>query len=148
VFQPSLDFLAGSCDYDCTICSHVCPNGALLPLAMADKHRLQIGTVELHENLCVVYKRGEECGACVEVCPTHAVYGEVREGTLYPVTDSDFCVGCGACENVCPQNPRAITVDALDEHGTALDPLSEDHPSAAPAPVQADPSLETEEFPF
>ncbi|MBT3287253.1 MAG: 4Fe-4S binding protein [Victivallales bacterium] len=144
VFQPALDYLAGACDYDCNLCSQVCPNGAILPLTVPEKKRVQIGMVYLHEDRCAVYQRGEECGACVEVCPTHAVYPEDRDGILYPVTDGDLCVGCGACENVCPQSPRAITIEALALHGTALDPLANDH-SASSAP---DPGLAEEDFPF
>jgi polyferredoxin len=150
LFQPALDFLAGACNYECNICSQVCPNGALVPLSVAAKKRVQIGTVQLHESRCVVYKRGEECGACIEVCPTHAVYGQNRDGILYPMTESDYCIGCGACQYVCPQNPRAITVDAMTQHATALDPHSASHPgNVEPAMPKADPNLDgAEDFPF
>lgn len=146
LYQPTLDYLQGFCDYECNVCSNVCPNGALIPLDLATKQRVQIGMVNLLEDRCVVYARKEDCGACIEVCPTHAVYGEDRDGVLYPVTDGELCIGCGACENACPQNPRAIVVDALAEHGTALDPSVRDH-SADSVPA-ADPNLGNEGFPF
>jgi len=146
LYQPTLDFREGCCDYDCNVCSQVCPSGALLPLDLEAKQRVQIGTVSLIKDRCVVYLRGEDCGACAEVCPTHAVYTENRDGVLYPVTDGALCVGCGACENACPQEPRAIVVEALAEHGTALDPLLRDH-SGGDLPTAA-PSFGGEGFPF
>ena len=124
IFQPRMDYLHGYCDYDCTTCSTVCPNGAIRPVAVEDKRLLQIGVVTLYKRRCVVYLRGEECGACAELCPTHAAYTVERDGILYPETDDSLCIGCGACEFACPQDPKAIEVAARVVHDTARPPFS------------------------
>ncbi|MFW6113315.1 MAG: NIL domain-containing protein [Actinomycetota bacterium] len=46
------------------------------------------------------------CGACVAVCPTHALYLD-RE-SMEVVFDQDECVACELCIKVCP--PRAMEV--------------------------------------
>lgn len=38
------------------------------------------------------------CGACIDVCPTEAIY---RKDDLVFI-DSEKCVGCGACVDACP----------------------------------------------
>lgn len=49
-------------------------------------------------------KRCIGCGACVEICPMHAV--RLVDGTAQ--IDASLCTGCEACADVCPQ--RAITM--------------------------------------
>ena len=38
------------------------------------------------------------CGACVEICPVHAIQME-RD---FPVVDKEWCIGCGVCAVPCP----------------------------------------------
>ena len=42
MMQPMMYFDKGFCNYDCTVCSDVCPNGAILPLSIEEKHRTQV----------------------------------------------------------------------------------------------------------
>ncbi len=42
--------------------------------------------------------------ACVEVCPTGALYADSRNGNVRKV-DQDNCIGCKACINACPYEP-------------------------------------------
>jgi ferredoxin len=129
--QPLLDFDQGMCEYDCTVCSDVCPNGALVPLSMDKKHTLQIGIAHFKRHNCIVRIDHTHCGACAEHCPTGAVHmvpwgrgrGRGRHskhaGLTIPQVEPELCIGCGACEHVCPATPKAITVTGLRKHDIA-----------------------------
>jgi L-aspartate semialdehyde sulfurtransferase ferredoxin len=45
-----------------------------------------------------------ECGACITICPTAALYIDL--GTRHIHFDADKCIACEACVPVCP--PRAM----------------------------------------
>lgn len=143
VLQPTMNYWAGYCDYECNRCGEVCPTSAIAPLPLDTKQLTQIGTVKLIEARCIVYDRKEECGACVEVCPTHAVYGEEVDRLLHPHLKIEHCIGCGRCENVCPQNPRAIFVEGVREHAQAQPPFYRDHPE-----IESGEPPEPQDFPF
>jgi ferredoxin-type protein NapF len=145
ILQPRLSFRHGFCEYDCQRCTTVCPNGALLPLALAEKQRTRLGVARLYKDLCIVYCRGEACGACMEVCPTHAVYARDDAGLLCPEMAPGACVGCGACEFACPVAPKAIEVHASAVHGRAAPP--HEVPSLPAPPASASPAS-TADFPF
>ena len=119
--QPCISFEHGFCNFDCTICTEVCPNGALKPITMNEKHLLQVGQVVFLEENCIVHTQGTNCGACAEHCPTGAVsmipHGDPEKGLTIPVTNTKTCVGCGACEYICPVQPfRAIYVNGNPTH--------------------------------
>lgn len=118
IMQPRMYFDNGFCNYDCTICSTVCPNDALIDLTMEQKHSLQMGRVIFVLDNCVVYTDGTRCGACSEHCPTQAVrMVPYKNGLTIPQTDPDICVGCGGCEYICPAVPvKAIYVEGNPVH--------------------------------
>ena len=42
------------------------------------------------------------CGACVNICPSQAIYFQPDEnGFLFPQIDQDKCIDCGQCQEVC-----------------------------------------------
>ncbi|MGL6225113.1 MAG: 4Fe-4S dicluster domain-containing protein [Thermoguttaceae bacterium] len=122
--QPVVKFRHGFCNYDCTICTQVCPNHALRHLTKLEKHQTQIGQVCFLEENCVVKTQETNCGACAEHCPTGAVkmvpYGKPELSLKIPEITAELCVGCGACEYICPVRPyRAIYVDGNTVHTEA-----------------------------
>ena len=81
-----MNFHAGHCNFECTICMNVCPSGAMLPLALENKKLTQLG------------------GACSEHCPTKAVDmvpypNPVNKQLKIPEMKPEYCIGCGGCEH-------------------------------------------------
>lgn len=136
MFAPVMDFSSSFCNYECTICSEVCPNGAINILNLArrlgdeipetvperaekmrvEKTYTQMGKVVFVKENCVVFVDGTFCGACDEHCPTKAVsmvpYGDPEKGLTIPQIDQSICIGCGGCESICPARPfKAIYVE-------------------------------------
>lgn len=103
--KPYLDFTQGFCNFDCNICSSVCPEGAILPLPLPEKKRTQIALASFHRDLCIVQQQHTECGACTEHCPTKALY--TTEGK-FPDCSPVHCIGCGACVGTCPKHAISL----------------------------------------
>lgn len=113
VMQPTIYFEKGFCNFDCTVCGDVCPNGAIRPLTTEQKHLTQMGKVVFIEENCIVYTDGTSCGACSEHCPTQALAMiPYKDGLTIPHVNTDICVGCGGCEYICPARPyRAVYIE-------------------------------------
>lgn len=113
MMQPTVNFEKGFCNFDCTVCGDVCPNSAIRPLTVEQKHLTQMGYVVFIEENCIVYTDGTSCGACSEHCPTQAIAMiPYKEGLTIPHVNTDICVGCGGCEYVCPSRPfRAVHIE-------------------------------------
>jgi len=141
IMQPTMDYHSGFCNYDCTRCTEVCPTGAILPLNIEDKKRVQMGISHFVKENCVVYTDETNCGACAEHCPTKAVHMiPYKDDLVIPEVTEDICTGCGACEHACPTTPfKAIYVDGNEVHQIAEKPKEE---------KLKNPLKETEEFPF
>ena len=120
MMQPMMYFDHQFCNYDCTVCSEVCPTGALQPLTKEQKHETQIGVVQLHLENCIVYTDETSCGACSEHCPTQAVSMiPYKDSLTIPFIRQEICVGCGGCEFICPSLPwKAIFVEGRERHTT------------------------------
>jgi len=136
-----LDYARGMCEFNCTACSHVCPTGALRPLALAEKKRCRIGMAVFHEDRCIAAVEGIHCGACAEHCPTGALRMVQREGAPCPVPELDeaLCIGCGNCSYPCPVRPvPAMTVGPVPIQTEAADPAAVLRPPAPPPAAAAD----------
>lgn len=89
------------------LCTHVCPSGALLPVAMPA--HINMGLAKVYETSCV-RTNGEDCRICVERCPLGASAILIVESRATPVVVAEGCVGCGVCQYYCPTTPKAIVV--------------------------------------
>jgi len=117
VLQPTMDFNAAYCNFECTICTEVCPSGALRRMTPAEKELSQAGTVVFIKENCVVFTENTDCGACTEHCPTKAVTMVPYKDSRLPQVNPEYCIGCGACEHACPTRPyRAIYVNGNPVH--------------------------------
>lgn len=118
LLKPRVAYIDSYCNYECTVCSEVCPNGAIKPLTKEEKATTQVGIATFFINRCIVNTEGTDCGACSEHCPTQAVHMIPFKGTLtIPAVDPDLCIGCGGCESICPVRPmRAIIIKSNTEH--------------------------------
>ncbi len=126
LFQPTMDYHASFCNYECTVCGDICPTGAILPLLKEQKKLTQPGKSNFIKENCVVYTNETACGACSEHCPTKAVQMVFYKGSLLiPEVNNEICVGCGACEFACPTSPKSIYVDGNPVHLVAKKPKEE-----------------------
>ena len=60
------------------------------------------GIITIDESLC------GECGGCVSVCPTNAIF---LSKVLLEI-DKDTCILCGICVIVCPVGALAMRANA------------------------------------
>ncbi len=113
MFTPNLVPRLGYCEFNCTLCSQVCPTGALEKLELAQKHSFVIGKAYFDMNRCMVFEQKKSCIVCEEHCPTHdkAIKFRKVENLKVPYVIEDLCIGCGICEYMCPvQGSAAIKV--------------------------------------
>ncbi len=117
LLQPTMDFDASFCNFECTACTEICPTGAIRKMTVAEKKISQAGRVVFIKENCVVYTENTDCGACTEHCPTKAVTMVPYKKSRLPEVKPEYCIGCGACEHACPTRPyRAIYVDGNPIH--------------------------------
>jgi len=126
MFTPKLVPRLGYCEFNCTLCTQVCPTGALSRLNVEQKHAFVIGKAYFDTNKCLVYAQKKSCIVCEEHCPTHdkAIgFNEIKtrdiQGNLLvlkqPYVKEELCIGCGICEHICPvQGSSAIRVVGKD----------------------------------
>jgi polyferredoxin len=134
LWSPILLNKTGYCEYNCVLCSQVCPTGAIMELSIEKKigkppfrKPLKIGTAFYDRGRCLPWAMNTECIVCEEVCPTSpkAIWFESVELTLrdgakkhlkLPHLDPNLCVGCGICENKCPVHDKpAVRVSSIGE---------------------------------
>ncbi|GHT71043.1 ferredoxin [Bacteroidia bacterium] len=127
LLKPHMVYEKAYCNYECDICSKVCPNGAILPVG-EKKKTTQVGIAKFVQERCVVFNDETDCGACSEHCPTQAVRMlPYKDGLRLPHVTPELCVGCGGCEYICPVRPvRAINVIANEVHQVSKKPEEEE----------------------
>ena len=118
VWTPVMRMTAGYCEYECKLCSEVCPSGAIRRLEIAEKRTIKIGLAYIDRNRCLPYAYGRTCIVCEEHCPTpkKAIWLEEVNGIKQPHVDASLCIGCGICANKCViKAPPAILIASAGE---------------------------------
>lgn len=136
LWTPVMHMRAGYCELNCTLCGHVCPTGAILPISIEEKLGLgrfqaqgpvKVGTAFVDKSRCLPWAMETPCVVCEEVCPTSPkAIGSYEEtitrwdgraaGLRKPFVRPELCIGCGICEHECPVvDQRAIYVTAVGE---------------------------------
>ena len=108
----------GYCEYNCTLCSQVCPTGAIPRIPLDVKQNSRMGTAFINRTRCIPFTEGRDCLVCEEHCPVAPkaityYEEEVRDvngkkvRVKLPLMVQDQCIGCGTCENKCPVGGEA-----------------------------------------
>lgn len=117
----------GYCEYNCVMCTQVCPTQAIHPLDEATKKKTVIGLAFIDRSKCIPWYKNTNCLVCEEHCPVPDKAIILREeevihfdGTLKkvkrPYVVEDLCIGCGICETKCPvEGKSAIYITPQNE---------------------------------
>src|SRR4030043_311476 len=70
IWTPVLKPRIGYCEYYCSLCTQVCPTGAIKELTIEEKIKVKIGAAWINKNRCLPYALGKPCIVCEEHCPT------------------------------------------------------------------------------
>lgn len=115
IWSPQLVADIGYCEYNCTLCSQVCPTGAIKKLPLAEKQKIKLGIAKINRKTCLPWAKNKECIVCEEHCPIPdkaiKIKEEIIDGKLLlrPEIDEKLCIGCGICQTKCPIRPiRAV----------------------------------------
>jgi formate hydrogenlyase subunit 6/NADH:ubiquinone oxidoreductase subunit I len=112
-WTPVLVPKIGYCEYYCSLCTQVCPTGAIRELKIKEKTRVKIGSAWINKDRCIAYALGRTCTVCEEKCPTSPKAIRMMETEMpmpdgsveyqgLPAVDLEICIGCGVCETKCP----------------------------------------------
>ena len=122
LMQPVMSYEKGYCRPECTLCSEVCPAGAIKLIDKAEKSSIQIGHAIVTVGECISAQGRDECGNCERHCPVGAIEMVPSDpdddlSPYVPAVNEAACIGCGACEYVCPVRPfSAIHVEGHEVH--------------------------------
>jgi ferredoxin len=132
LWTPVMDMERGYCEYNCVMCAHVCPSGAIERLTIEQKTGLEggepvkVGTAFVDRSRCLPWSFDRNCVVCEEVCPVSpkAIFTETIRKEIggkivelhQPRVAVERCIGCGLCQHECPVNDlAAIRVTAAGE---------------------------------
>ena len=136
LWTPVMNFNVRHCQLKCTLCSEVCPTGAIRRITVAEKMGIgpyqeqgpvRLGTAFISQPRCLPWANQIPCVVCEEVCPTTPkaiqTYDEEEKdvfGNLVvlnkPFIVPDLCIGCGICQSECPVlDSPAVYITAIGE---------------------------------
>ncbi|HWE40097.1 MAG TPA: 4Fe-4S dicluster domain-containing protein, partial [Isosphaeraceae bacterium] len=136
LWTPIMISKMGWCELNCTLCSQVCPTGAIREISIAEKlgtgpfeaaGPIKTGTAFYNQGRCLPWAMDTSCVVCEEVCPVSpkAIFTRNVEVTdrwgktlelKRPYIDPARCIGCGICEHECPvKDDPAVYVTAIGE---------------------------------
>jgi polyferredoxin/Pyruvate/2-oxoacid:ferredoxin oxidoreductase delta subunit len=111
----------GYWEFNCNLCTQVCPTDAIHPLDIETKMKTVIGLAYIDKNRCIPWYKNENCLVCQEHCPTPTKAIELKEEKVVhftgeerlvkrPYIREDLCIGCGICETKCPVAGRSAII--------------------------------------
>ena len=118
IWTPRGEPRYGYCEYNCNLCSKVCPTNAIHELPLDVKKKTRIGLARFDKDRCIPWYKNEDCLVCEEHCPTpekaiifkselgRTVGGQLRMVKKVYVRE-DLCIGCGICVTKCPVKGKA-----------------------------------------
>jgi MauM/NapG family ferredoxin protein len=132
LWTPVLVARIGYCEPTCTLCTKVCPTGAIRSLTEGQKlgkdneEMVRLGTAFIDRGRCLPWAMETPCIVCEEFCPVSPKAITYEEKTIerngsavslkLPQVDPNLCNGCGACEFMCPVHDKAaIRVSSAGE---------------------------------
>ncbi|MBI4846067.1 MAG: 4Fe-4S binding protein [Candidatus Omnitrophica bacterium] len=121
LWTPILVADIGYCEYNCTLCSQVCPTAAIPKVLLKVKQKKKLGIAKIDRGLCLPWAKQKECLVCEEHCPISQKAIKLRKSSfnkqvlLKPYIDEELCIGCGICQAKCPVTPaRAVKIFAIN----------------------------------
>ena len=145
LWTPVLVPQIGYCEPSCTLCSEVCPTGAIWRITRKEKGwadgveagsaPIRLGTAFFDRGRCLPWAMATECIVCEEWCPVSpkAVRLQTvevldaagnKKTVRQPSIDPTQCVGCGACEYACVVADRpAVYVTSIGESRSSTNQL-------------------------
>lgn len=133
MWSPVMIPKIGYCEPTCTLCTQVCPTGAITELTLKEKvgdettPPNRVGTAFIDQGRCLPWAMARPCIVCEEWCPTSPKTIYLKEETATdsdgnevtvkrPYIDPEKCTGCGACEFACPVVDKpAVYVTSVGE---------------------------------
>lgn len=140
LWTPVAHFNVGHCQLKCTLCSEVCPTGAIRKISVSEKlgrgafenaGPIRLGTAFINRSRCLPWANEIPCVVCEEVCPVAPKAIQTRDEEVKnafgqrvrlnkPIVVPDLCIGCGICQTECPVADRpAAYVTAIGESRSA-----------------------------
>ena len=152
LWTPVMNFNISHCQLKCTLCSEVCPTGAIRKITVEEKlgkgefveqGPIVLGMAFFDKGRCLPHAMDIPCVVCEEVCPVSpkaiqtvdeevkTVFGEMVVLNK-PFIVPTLCIGCGICQSECPvRDSRAVYVTAIGEsRGTERSLLLKDRSKA------------------
>lgn len=117
----------GYCEYNCIMCTQVCPTEAIHKLDEETKKKTIIGIAFIDRDKCIPWYKNENCIVCEEQCPVPDKAIELKEEKVIhwdgtervvkrPYVIENLCIGCGICETKCPvEGKSAIFITPQNE---------------------------------